>query len=123
MPAHSPEEIHALLAAAVNAGDADAFADLHEDDATVVVPPDGRQVSGRDAIRAATQPLLARRPRAEIEVVGKLQAGDIALTHARVRVASATDAGVAFTGRGTIVSRRRPDGTWRIVLDNPLSPE
>jgi hypothetical protein len=29
MPARSPEEIHALLAAAVNAGDVDAFAELH----------------------------------------------------------------------------------------------
>lgn len=22
----------------------------------------------------------------------------------------------------TIVSRRQPDGSWRIVLDNPMSP-
>jgi hypothetical protein len=25
-------------------------------------------------------------------------------------------------GDGTIVSRRQPDGSWQIVLDNPLSP-
>ena len=25
-----------------------------------------------------------------------------------------------LSGRGAIVSRRQPDGTWRIVLDNPL---
>src|SRR5919106_5539467 len=30
-PAHSPEAIHALLAAAVNAADLDAFVELHED--------------------------------------------------------------------------------------------
>jgi ketosteroid isomerase-like protein len=29
---------------------------------------------------------------------------------------------IEMTGRGTIVSRRKPDGTWRIVLDNPMSP-
>jgi hypothetical protein len=69
MPARSPEEIHALLAAAVNAGDVDAFAELHEPDATVIVPPDGRRVSGRDAIRAAVRPVLALGPTAEIELV------------------------------------------------------
>jgi uncharacterized protein (TIGR02246 family) len=120
MPAHSPEEIHALLAAAVNAGDLDAFADLHEKDATVIVPPEGRRVSGRDAIRAAVEPIFALGPRAEIEVVGKLETDDLALTHARVNVV-ATD--VEISGRGTVVSRRQPDGSWRIVLDNPMSPD
>jgi uncharacterized protein (TIGR02246 family) len=120
MPARNPEEIHALIAAAVNAGDVDAFADLHEDDATVVVPPDGRRVSGRDAIRAAVRPVLALRPTATIEVLGKLQSGDLALTFARVELL-ATD-GTEIRGRGTVVSRRQPDGTWRIVLGTPMSP-
>ena len=32
------------------------------------------------------------------------------------------DAPVEISGRGTIVSRRQPDGSWLIVLDNPVSP-
>jgi ketosteroid isomerase-like protein len=60
---------------------------------------------------------------ARIEVVGKLQADDLALTHARLNVVGGGDADrVEVSGRGTIVSRRQPDGSWRIVLDNPLSP-
>ena len=30
---------------------------------------------------------------------------------------------VEMTGRGTIVSRRQPDGSWRILLENSMSPE
>jgi ketosteroid isomerase-like protein len=92
---------------------------LHEEGAVTLVPPDGRRVSGHAEIRAALEPIFARRPRATIEVAGKLEADGLALTHARVRVV-AGDLEVA--GRGTIVSRRQADGSWRIVLDNPLTP-
>ena len=51
---------------------------------------------------------------AEIEVVGKLESDGLALTHARWRVGE-------MSGYGTIVSRRQPDGSWLIALDNPLS--
>jgi uncharacterized protein (TIGR02246 family) len=123
LPAHSPEEIHALIAAAFNAGDLDAFLELHEEDAAAIIPPDGRRVSGRDAIRAAVEPIFALRPKARIEVVGKLQADGLALTHARLNVVAGEGRErLEVTGRGTIVSRQQPDGTWRIVLDNPMTP-
>lgn len=123
MPAHTPEEIHALIAAAVSEGDVDAFVALHEADATTVVPTDGRQVRGHEEIRVAVAPVFALRPNARIEVLGKLEGSGLALTHARVELTAAdAEPPLAFTGRGTIVSRRQPDGTWRIVLDNPLSP-
>ena len=62
-------------------------------------------------------------PQASIEVVSALEADGLALTHARWSlVGSADGERVELSGRGTIVSRRQPDGSWRIVLDNPLSP-
>ena len=69
MSAQSPEAVHALLEAAFNAGDLDAFMEIYDDDATLIIPPEGQRVSGRDAIRAAVQPTLALRPSAQIEVV------------------------------------------------------
>jgi uncharacterized protein (TIGR02246 family) len=124
MPARTPEEIQALIAAAFNAGDLDAFLQLHEEDATVVVPPDGDRVSGREAIRAAVQPTFALRPTIRNEVVDKLQSDGLALIHARWNLAGTDDGQlVEMSGRATVVSRRQPDGTWRIVLENPMSWE
>jgi uncharacterized protein (TIGR02246 family) len=124
MPARTPEEIQALIAAAFNAGDLDAFLQLHEEDATVVVPPDGDRVSGREAIRAAVQPTFALRPTIRNEVVDKLQSDGLALIHARWSLAGTDDGQlVEMSGRATVVSRRQPDGSWRIVLENPMSWE
>ena len=123
MPAYSPEEVHVLIAAAFSAGDLDALTELYEEWATLIVPPEGRRVTGRDAIRAAVQPTVGLAPAFRSEVVEQLQADGIALTHARWR-AVRTDGGeeVEMSGRGTVVSRRQADGSWRIVLDNPMSP-
>ena len=52
---------------------------------------------------------LAARAHAGLESEG------VALTHARWRTGS-------ISGRGSIVSRRQPDGTWLIVLDDTLTP-
>ncbi|HEY7621096.1 MAG TPA: nuclear transport factor 2 family protein [Solirubrobacteraceae bacterium] len=122
MPARRPEEIHALIAAAISDGDADAFTALHEPTATIVVPPDGRRVTGGAAIRDAIDSVLALRPVLRIEVVDTIQADGLALSHGRWTLAG-SDGGelIEISGLGTMVSRRQPDGSWRIVLDHPLS--
>ena len=81
-------------------------------------------MTGREAIRAAIEPTVRLAPSARIQVVMKLENDGLALTHARWSMV-ATDDGepVEMAGRGTIVSCRQGDGSWRIVLDNPMSPE
>ena len=123
MPARSPEEIHASLAAAFNERDLDAYARNYEENAAMILPPEGNRASGRDAIRAAVEATFELRPSLQIDVVETLQADGLALTHARWSL-TGTDAGerVELSGRGTLVSRRQPDGSWRIVLENTMTP-
>jgi uncharacterized protein (TIGR02246 family) len=124
MTARAPEELHALVEAALNARDIDAYVDLYQEDAALIVPPDGGQATGKDEIRAAVDRTLALEPQARLEVVGKLETAGLALTHGRWTLAGTGEDGpFEMSGRGTMVSRRQPDGTWRIVLDNPMSPE
>ncbi|MPZ54394.1 MAG: DUF4440 domain-containing protein [Acidimicrobiia bacterium] len=121
-PADTPEKLHMIIRDAINGTDLDAFCDAHEDDASVVLPPDGATAHGHDEIRAAIVPLLALGPEMETEVVKKLETDGLALTHGLWRLA-VTEHGSRseHRGVGTMVSRQQPDGTWRIVLDDPLS--
>jgi uncharacterized protein (TIGR02246 family) len=120
--ARHPADLPAILRDAVNGGDVDAYLDAHDADATVVVPPDGRTAHGRGEIRTAIVPLLAMQPRMTTAVTKVLEADGLALVHGRWTLAL-TDAGCRseLRGAGTTVSRRLGDGTWRIVLDDPLA--
>ena len=124
MSAHTPEEVHDVLMAAFTAGDVDAFVRTYEEDATLVVPPDEVLVHGRDEIRRAVAPTFALKPRGEAKVLKTVQSDGLALTQARWRLAGTGEDGqaVELEGDGTIVSRRQPDGSWLVVLDNPLRP-
>src|SRR3954471_923590 len=123
MVARAPEELHTLVEAAFNAGDVDGFVDLYDDDATLIVPPDGIRASGKQAIRTAIEATLALKPAARMEVLEKLEANGLALTRGRWTLIGADQGGdpVELSGFGTMVSRCHPDGTWRIVLDNPMT--
>ncbi len=53
-----------------------------------------------------------------------VESDGLALTHARWTLSATAPDGqpLELQGRGTIVSRRQGDGTWRIAIDDPLTP-
>jgi uncharacterized protein (TIGR02246 family) len=120
--ADTAQEVHAVLQDAVNHGDIDALMAIYEDDATLLVPPGGRSAHGRNEIRAMMAPVLAARPHMTSTVVKTLVGDGWAITHVRWELSGNGGNDTTLAGRGTVVSRRRPDGTWGIVVDDPLSP-
>lgn len=123
MTARAPEQLHALLEAAFNAGDLDRLVDLYDEDATLIVPPRGTRATGKEAIREAVEATLALQPQARMEVLVKLETDGLALTQGRWTLAGRGEDGapLEMSGRGTMVSRCQRDGSWKIVLDNPMS--
>lgn len=119
----TPDEIPGLVAAAFNGGSPAALLGLYEPGAVLTLPPDGQQVTGLDAIRQAVEPMFERVTSAKIDLVAVLQTGDLAMTHAEWTLTGTDEDGapVEMSGLGTVVSRRQPDGTWRVVFDDPMS--
>ena len=108
--AMAPEDITRLFVEFANAGDAEGMADLYEHDAVMAFPPGGL-TTGRDAIKALFDQMVAARPTFQLEApLPTLVAGDVALTSTIARDG---------TGVRAQVVRRQPDGSWKRVLDRP----
>ena len=110
-----PDHLHAAFAAAFRAGDVPTLVDLYEDDA-VQVQPDGT-TAGHDRLTAVFTGLLAAGLTMDGEPQRAIVAGDIALTSTHYTWGGGAD------GQRRVataeVSRRQPDGSWRLVIDVP----
>jgi ketosteroid isomerase-like protein len=115
-PAGTVEHFSELL----GEGRLDALLKLYEDGATLVPEP-GRSVSGRVAIRAELERLVAMRPRMSGSVERVLQADDTALVAYRWRMEASAPDGMPIRQEGLSadVLRRRPDGCWGVIIDDP----
>ncbi|PCG82049.1 DUF4440 domain-containing protein [Streptomyces sp. WZ.A104] len=122
MPAQRPEDIPGLIAAAFNANDAQAMLDLFEPDGILVTPPDGTHEVGLEAVAASLKKMFGVITGADITVTSVLRSGGIAMTHADWHLVGTDETGtpVDLRGKGTVVSREQPDGTWRILFDDPV---
>ena len=120
MPAHNPEELDRLFAAALNAGDLDALAALYEPQATIRPSPD-QAVHGVAAIRAALAGFVGMRPTITMAIKTLGQTADLALTTSQweLKGTGADGGAVHMTGHGVEVARRQPNGSWLYVIDTP----
>jgi uncharacterized protein (TIGR02246 family) len=120
MPESPPETVIQRFGELLAAGDVDALIELYEPEATFAPQP-GKTAVGHEEIRAALTAFLAVRPRIEGEIEKVLSAGDTALVANRWKLTGTAPDGtpVNMSGRSADVLRRRPDGSWGIVIDDP----
>ena len=116
-----PGQIHDAFEKAINAHDVDALLDLYDADG-VMVEFDGSHTTGHDAMRASFEAMTAMIRTLHGTDRKLVVAGDIALSSGTWTAEIAMPDGSVVTQEGTTaeVSRRRPDGTWTVVIDDPL---
>ena len=115
-----PESVIEHFSELLADGDLDAMMELYEPDAAFAPQP-GQTVTGHAEIRAALESFLAVKPRMEGTIEKVLQAGDTALVTNAWRLSGTAPDGspVRMAATSADVLRRRPDGSWGIVIDDP----
>ena len=121
MGASTPEQIEELMAAAYQVKDAEAVAELFEEDAVFASTGAGFSVVGRAAIVEKVKANFAmdiewfNTNPVKFEVVG-----DWAFSHLTFQRRLTLPDGTRQEGEGrsTVVLRRGADGNWRVVIDH-----
>ena len=115
-----PEAVIERFSRLLGEGDLDSMMELYEPEATFAPQP-GQTAAGHEQIRAALRGFLAIAPRMEGTVEKVLEAGDTALVANRWRLTGTTPTGepVEMAGTSADVLRRRDDGSWGILIDDP----
>lgn len=122
MPARTLKEHYEQFAAAFNAGDGDALLGLYADDA-VLIPEPGQAARGSAAIKDGLGAFLALKGTMDLKLRGVVEGPSTAITYGAWTINAVGDDGAPITmsGESTEVVAKQPDGTWRIVLDDPWS--
>jgi uncharacterized protein (TIGR02246 family) len=119
--AAEPADVITLFAAALHDGRLDDALALYEPDAVFVPQPGAEPLAGAEAIREALARFTALRPTLVPEIRKVVRAGDIATVIHAWRLEGTAPDGTALhlSGTSADVLRRRPDGTWALLIDNP----
>ncbi len=120
MTTQGPADIVTQLIQALNTGNLEAAVALYEPHATMVETP-GALATGTDALRKALQGLIALRPTVRSVKHAVVEAGGLAQYCSEWTLTGTDPSGqpVTMDGRSSDVLRQQPDGSWKIVVDNP----
>jgi uncharacterized protein (TIGR02246 family) len=119
--ATAPADVIMLFAAALHDGRLDDAVALYESNAVFIPEPGAAPITGTDQIRAALASFTALRPTLTPDIRKVLQAGNIATVLNAWQLDGTTPDGTPLhlSGTSADVLRRRPDGSWRLLIDDP----
>jgi ketosteroid isomerase-like protein len=117
--ASTPEEAIQILDDAFNEGNLDEIMAFY-DDAAVVVPQPGKEVRGKDAIRAMFADMLKAGMHARQVKLRVLEADGIALFISHWQLSHQGQQARNFIA--TTVLRRQTNGCWKAFIDNAQGP-
>jgi uncharacterized protein (TIGR02246 family) len=120
MTATSPEQVIQQFSLYLSDGDLEGALALYEPNATFAFQP-GEVVHGLDAIRSALAGFVALKPKLTGEIQKVLEADETALVINKWNLEGTQPDGTPITisGQSADVLRRRADGTWRLLIDDP----
>ena len=116
----TPEELLSSVTECINSGNLDSLMMLYESDACFASQP-GQFIKGRDSIRQSIQGFVDMKGKLESKVKRVLRAADLALVISEWSFNGTGPEGnpVNIASTATDVLRQQPDGTWRVIIDNP----
>jgi uncharacterized protein (TIGR02246 family) len=117
-----PEEVHAALSAAYNAGDLEGVLALYDPDAVFVIKP-GRVTDGPAELRLVLQRLVELRATLTVTPQTFVRSGDVLLVLGEYVHSGLRRDGTPFDIKARFVDvlRRQPDGRWLIAVDDGVN--
>lgn len=118
--ASSPRDIIRLFERYLGDRDLEALVGLYEPDAAFEAEP-GTVVHGHGAIREALARFLALEPTitGKIQKVVEVDGTALVVNKWRLEGTGPDGAPIQMGGLSADVMRRRPDGSWRMLIDDP----
>lgn len=120
MPETTPQEMLDTFSERFNAGDVEGVFALYEPDAVFVEEP-GQIRQGTAAVRECVEKFIASRPKLTLVKRETVVAGDVGTNYVQWSLTETGLDGELIEMEGVAVGlvRRQPDGSWKIVIDNP----
>jgi len=116
----TPEEVLHSIAEFINSGNLDSLLMLYESDACFASQP-GQFIKDREGIRQSLQGFVDMQGKLESKIKRVVQTSNLALVISEWSFSGTGPDGnpVNLASTATDVLRQQPDGTWRVIIDNP----